>query len=216
MTDKLLEIMEQGEIPWKKSWQGIYQGGPPMSWSSKKVYRGCNFMLLRCAPYSCNKWVTYKQAKAMGGNVRRGEKSWPCVFWKFLDKKDDKGKIVLDRRGNPENIPMLKSYSVFNLEQCDGIEIPKAESFELLDFTPIARCEVTVAAMPEKPTIKHRGSRACFCSATDELDMPEKETFASEEEYYGTLFHELVHSTGHEKRLKRPLAVCRTWFQKSS
>lgn len=205
VTDKLLELLEGGTIPWKKGWQSEYQGGPPISWNTKKQYRGSNYFLLRCAPYSSNGWVTFKQAKAMGGNIRKGSKAWPCVFWKFIQGKDKDGKVVIGENGKPKQIPMLKSYSIFNLEQTEGIEIPKAPDWKPLDFEPISRCENVLAAMPNRPQIKHGGSRACYSSSEDLVKMPERETFTGEEEYYETLFHELVHSTGHKARLNRPL-----------
>lgn len=205
ITEKLIELMEAGTCVWHKPWNSKNAGGPPTNSVSKKVYRGANYMLLSASPYSCNQWVTFKQAQELGGSVRKGEKSWPVVFWKFLTQKDENGAPVYDSNGKEKKIPMLRHFSVFNLEQCDGIEIPKAKEQKDLDFEPISRCEVVVAGMPNRPAIKHGLGQAFYRPSTDEVVMPEKQEFKGEEEYYSTLFHELVHSTANSKRVGRKL-----------
>lgn len=198
VTNKLIEIMESGQIPWRRQWNSVYKDGPPMNATSENKYRGSNIFLLSLAPFSCNRWVTFKQAKSMGGKVRKGQKAWPVVFWRFFEKKGKDGKPVLDTLGKPEKIPMLRYYMVFNLEQCDGIEIPKNEDYNLIDFTPISRCEGVLRGMPQRPQISHGHSGACYLPAQDRVEMPEKNTFTTEEAYYETTFHELAHATGHK------------------
>lgn len=206
VTNKLIEVMESGQIPWRRQWNSVYKDGPPMNATSGNKYRGSNIFLLSLAPFTCNRWVTFKQAKSIGGKVRKGQKAWPVVFWRFFEKKGKDGKPVLDRFGKPEKIPMLRYYMVFNLEQCDGIEIPKNEDYSPIDFTPISRCEGVLREMPQRPEISHGHTGACYLPTQDRVEMPDQDTFKTEEAYYETTFHELAHATGHKSRLGRDLS----------
>jgi antirestriction protein ArdC len=195
ITTTIITKLEQGLIPWNKPWSS---GGPAKNLSSKKEYRGINQMLLGMSDYKSPYWVTFKQAKALKGQVRKGEKSTMVVFWKMVRVKDedDEAKIV----------PFLRHYCVFNVEQCDGLEsvVPGTESVpEPLDFEPLAAAEAIVQGMPNAPSIEHKGTRACYAPAKDAIRMPEQKDFDSVESYYATLFHELGHSTGHRSRLNR-------------
>jgi antirestriction protein ArdC len=97
---------------------------------------------------------------------------------------------------------MLRYYSVFNVEQCDGIEYPKPD-VPTFEFTPIERAEQIVAGMPNKPEITSGGDSAYYRPSLDQVNMPPKERFERPEYFYDTLFHELTHATGHESRLNR-------------
>ena len=101
-----------------------------------------------------------------------------------------------------KRIPLLRYYTVFNLEQTTGIETPMEPHKQT--FQPIERCEALVASMPQRPTLHHGEPRAYYRPLVDAINMPRPELFDSPEEYYSTLFHEMTHSTGHERRLNRP------------
>lgn len=162
---------------------------------SKAPYTGRNAFLMGLVSklYGCPYFVSYKQAQELGGNVKKGEKAWPVVFFAMIEKKDKEDKFPLARWTN-----------VFNLRQCEGIELPKAETLSVIDFSPIERCESIISAMPKKPSIEHvAGSGAFYRPSADLVQMPLKASFRSNEDYYGTLFHELAHSTGHSSRLDR-------------
>lgn len=191
VTDRIVGLLESGTVPWRQPWIGSSQ--TPQNLVSRRAYRGVNFFLLGSAGFPTPFWLTFGQAKELGGTVRQGERSWPVVFWKiFEDEEGDK----------PRTIPLLRYYRVFNVAQCDGIESPAAEQ-KGEPFQPIKRCERTVAAMPNPPTIRHGGDRAIYFPPADEVRMPAAERFASPEGYYCTLFHELTHATGHRTRLNR-------------
>jgi len=195
VTDRVIELLEAGKVPWHKPWAGT-EAQAPRNLVSKKPYRGINVWLLGAAGYSSPYWASFKQIKERGGSVRKGEKSSIAVFWKrvvVVDKETDEKKVI----------PFLRYYRVFNVEQCDGLEYPKPENVRPLDFNPIEEAERIVAGMPNKPTITHNEARAYYRPVTDTVNMPKKELFTAEPEYYSTLFHELVHSTGHESRLAR-------------
>lgn len=209
VTDQVIELLEKGTVPWQKPWHGGKMM-LPKNLVSKKGYRGINVFLLSVTAasmgYQSPYWLSYKQAQTCGGNVKQGEKSTLVVFWKLLDvEKEEVGETKKDM------IPLLRYYRVFNLEQCEGIDPKKlpadampAEDEDLLDFDPIEECEKVVWSFANSPEIIHDNERrAYYRPMADIVHMPNKELFTSVEEYYSTLFHELTHSTGHEKRLGR-------------
>ena len=207
VTDRITALLEQGTIPWRKPWRTV-DGGAPRNLVSQKDYRGINVFLLACAPFSSPFWLTYRQAEAKGGNIRRGEKGSPVVFWKWLDKheRDEAGQATR------KQIPMLRYYTVFNLEQCEGVEAPPVAASNEAPFTAIERCDEVIAGMPDAPTITHNGGRAFYRPSTDAVSVPRPTLFESAAGYYTTVFHELVHATGHEKRLGRPGITDATFF----
>src|SRR4030095_16015875 len=150
---------------------------------------------LHAMMYESPYWLTFNQAKELGGNVRRGEKSCPVVFWKWLD---------VDENDERKRVPFLRYYSVFNVAPCEGIEahVPKGEETKR-EHNPIESGERIVSAMPRRPEIKHGLDRAYYSPAGDYVGMPSPGQFKSGEDYYSVLFHELTHSTGHESRLNR-------------
>ena len=195
VTDRIIDLLEDGVVPWHKPWAGG-SNQLPMNLVSKKAYRGLNVWLLSCFGYASPYWVSYKQATELGGQVRKGEKSTLVVYWKMFETidKDTKEKKV---------IPMLRYYNVFNVSQCDGINVPDTETQPTIDFNPIEEAEKIVANMTKVPRITHIEQQAYYNRSSDHVNMPQKETFKGEAEYYSTLFHELTHSTGHESRLGR-------------
>lgn len=194
VTDHVIELLNKGIVPWRKPWRAG-SSDVPQNLVSKRPYSGINFWLLGYSEFSSPYWLTYRQAQAMGGYVKQGERSSIAVFWKILrtDKKDENGE--------DKTVPLLRYYRVFNLQQCEGIEAPKPVIMR--PFNPIAACESVVAGMPNQPTIQVGGGRAYYRPSTDAVQMPQKGLFSGDAEYYSTLFHELVHSTGHAARLGR-------------
>jgi antirestriction protein ArdC len=148
-------------------------------------------------------WVTFKQARALGGYVRKGERSCQVIFWKWYEKdvtEPDTGETV------EKKIPVLRYYSVFNIAQCDGIpedKIPPQERVIETSFTPIEHCQHVIDSMPNRPEIKHVQARAFYCPTEDYVNLPRPQLFDTAEGYYAAAFHELTHSTGHESRLNR-------------
>lgn len=197
ITEKIIEQLEQGTVPWHKPWISEY----PKNLISKKEYRGINVFLLGASKYSSPYWLSYKQAKQLGGNVKKGEKSTIVVFWKQIKVKD---KNPDNTEETKKTIPFLRYYRVFNVEQCENIDEKKIPVTEINpDFQPIAACEETVMNMQNKPEIRYQDSRAFYHPSGDYVNMPNPKTFQKEEFYYSVLFHELGHSTGHKSRLAR-------------
>lgn len=194
ITDRVITLLEQGTIPWQKPWQS--GDLMPRNLISQKEYRGVNVFLLHAMSYQSPFWLTFNQAKELGGNVKRGEKACPVVFWKWLD---------VDENGKAERIPFLRYYSVFNVTQCEGIPSDKIPSLggTKREHCPISEAERVVAAMPKCPQIRTGQERAFYSPSGDFVGMPSAEQFRTGEDFYSVLFHELTHSTGHESRLNR-------------
>src|SRR5438093_1439379 len=194
ITDRVIALLEQGNIPWQKPWQS--GDLMPRNLISKREYRGVNVFLLHAMSYQSPYWLTYKQAQELGGNVKRAEKACPVVFWKWLD---------LDQNGERQRIPFLRYYSVFNVGQCEGIPADKIPALNggKRQHAPIVEAERVVDAMPKRPAIKTGLDHAYYSPSGDFVGMPAPEQFRSGEDFYNVLFHELTHSTGHESRLNR-------------
>jgi antirestriction protein ArdC len=194
ITGQIITLLEQGTVPWHKPWKA--STGWPRNLVTNKPYRGINVLLLHCMSYESPYWLTCRQANILGGKVRKGEKACPVVFWKRLtvDEKEASEK---------REIPLLRYYHVFNLAQCEGIR--KGHAMAPNGAEPVAslKPEHIVAAMPQKPPIKDGFTRAFYSLREDYVGMPARERFARNEEYFTTLFHELLHATGHETRLNR-------------
>lgn len=186
ITDRILELMEQGTVPWKKTWST----GLPTNFKSKKEYRGINLFFLNATPYSCNLWGSFKQITEKGGKVNKGEKGYPVVFWKFMRKEKDDGTEF--------SFPLLRYYTVFNMEQTD-LPISKKEENQ---NNSIACCEEVIEGYENCPKITN-GNNASYSPSLDIINVPILGKYIVPEFYYATLFHEAIHSTGHKSRLNR-------------
>lgn len=196
VASRIISCLESGTAPWRKPWIG----GGPCNLVSRKDYSGINVLLLGCTPYASRYWLTYKQASTLGGNVRRGEKSTPIVFYSPLPAKTNaSGEVESSSVGRC----VLRYYSGFNLEQCEGIEAPEETNEAGRDVPPITLAEELFEGMPKRPMVYHGHGQAYYAPAVDEVRMPDRVRFESSEAYYSTLFHELAHSTGHKSRLNR-------------
>ena len=197
VTDQIIALLEQGIIPWQKPWNDT---GIPANMLSKRQYRGINLWLLLSLNYERNFFLTWDQIKSIGGSVKKDEKGHIVVFWKPVQKKAEEEK---DER--KKSVPMLRYYKVFNISQCRDIPenlIPQVDP-GIKDFDPLLECECIINTMPDCPAIVHKEQKAYYRIDTDLINMPRKKSFKSIEGYYSTLYHELVHSTGAEKRLGR-------------
>ena len=196
ITNQIIEKLEQGVCPWRMPWSS----DGPKNLTSGKAYRGINILLLGSQGYANPYWLTFKQAKSLGGHVKKGAKSTPVVFWKTYSTTETNDEGEQAEKGRF----VLRYFRVFNLDQC---ELPADKMPEDVattkHFDPIPKCEQVAKAMPNAPAITHQSQRACYSPLLDIVNMPQPESFDAPTAYYGTLFHELTHSTGHESRLNR-------------
>ena len=190
VTDEICRQLEQGTIPWRKPWQG----GEAINYVTRKPYRGINRLLLPGGEF-----LTFKQVQALKGHIKKGAKSYMVTFWKKFDnsKENDDGKIEINNKPGF----MLRYYRVFSLNDVEGIDTKlTVQEFE---FTPIQECENIVVNYKDCPVVKHEEPQAYYSPSMDHINMPDKKLFENEQEYYSTLFHEMIHSTGHASRLNR-------------
>lgn len=206
INSRIMELLESGTVPWKKPWNA--QSNYPKNLISGKRYQGVNVFMLACNEFSSPYWMTFKQCQDKGGHVIKGSKSTPVIFWKWLDRKDTPTEGESSTNGK---IPMLRFYSVFNIEQTEGITPPPTEETHNT-FDPISSAEKVVADLPQKPDIKYGGNRAYYSVNLDYIQLPHQHTFHTIEEYYSTLFHELSHATGHANRLARKSILEPSYF----
>lgn len=200
ITNKIIEKLEAGVVPWHKPWGSA---GEPKNLVSKKEYRGINTFLLGCSGHSSAYWATFKQIKEKGGKLKKGAKSEMIVFWKKHEKNGEDTDSAETAEDGLSKRFVLRYYRVFNLSDVDGIETDEDKEENKIDFVPIEKAEEITESFKTKPPVKHDKQRAFYYPAGDYINMPKKQSFESEEEYYSTLFHELAHSTGHKSRLNR-------------
>jgi antirestriction protein ArdC len=212
VTDRIIASLKDGIIPWEKPWTApIFTGGNfPRNFLTGKPYRGVNVFLLWGTHFDSPFWLTFKQASELGGNVRKGEKGSQIVFYKQLCNSQDKIEDAPSENGGDkisDRAPfVLTYYTVFNVEQCDGITIPSVEETASEALDTDEACEGLIGGWTGRPTIRTEvvnEGRAYYRPATDSVHLPARFRFIDAAHYYSTLFHELVHSTGHESRLAR-------------
>jgi antirestriction protein ArdC len=221
VNELVMAGIQKDGLKWFKSWRN--ESGSicePINRMTKKEYRGINVFMLNAEAsfkgYSCNEWLTYKQAQTLNGQVRKGEQSTMVVFWSISYKDKETGKwypneSAVRKAGlNPNDLDKafsLKTYNVFNVDQCDGIEaINENIEVEDTEFTPIEKAEKVVGnyiSSNNRLTLGWGGDSAYYSPSQDHVQMPKKNTFVDADSYYKVLFHELGHSTGHESRLNR-------------
>lgn len=194
VTDRIIEQLENGIIPWNRPWTGTKDGA--YNRVSGKPYSLLNQMLL----LHSGEYATYKQWTEAGGQIRKGEKSEIVTFWKLQpveEEQEDGTKIK-------KQIPLLRYYNVFHVSQVDGVE--QKEKPELIEHEPITEAEKVKEAYKEREQIEIReiiSNEAFYSLSRDYIQVPCREQYTYIEEFYSTLFHEMIHSTGNWKRLDR-------------
>ena len=193
VTNRIMEQMEEGIIPWQKPWVAC---GKAISRTTGKPYSLLNQMLLGRP----GEYLTFKQCQEAGGKVRKGEKSQMVVFWKWIETEDEE-------TGEVKEVPFLRYYNVFHIDQCEGITAKHTTETAFPDGAAADEAAQAIIAdylAREKVRLSHQeGDQAFYRPGTDEIVLPLLRQFHSTAEYYSTAFHEITHSTGHEKRLNR-------------
>lgn len=193
VTDRIVEQLEKGTIPWKKPWSSELL--LPANFKSKKPYRGSNILMLLSSGFTSKYWLTFKQAKELGGTVKHGEEGTPVTYWNFIDGKD--------KNSEESKRAFLRYYTVFNLTQCEGITVPQSPSETKPSILPLTLADEIVKNYPQPAPTIITAAFAGYQASSDTIAIPASNSFSSSEEYYSTLFHELTHSTGHPTRLAR-------------
>lgn len=193
IAEMIINSLESNNIPWKKPWNSL----SPKNLSSMKEYRGINHFLLSMVPTKYPFFLTFKQAKELGGTVLKGSKSVPVFFYSFGEKED--------KDGEKDSYFFMRRYNVFTLEQIEGVDYSQFIN-PAIDFKPVMKAENLVNAYLQSQLIQVKPAQsAAYSPNGDYIVMPQKDQFHSVDSYYSTIFHEMIHSTGHEKRLSRDL-----------
>lgn len=205
VTARITEALERGAAPWVRPWKTIGDLGGLRNAVSGYQYSGINVMLLGLTMDSSGfadpRWLTYQQARKLGGQVRRGERGTQVVFWKpfTIKAKDDERELEARER----TIPFLRCYTVFNVGQCDDLKLPEAVVAPVTEPDRDVACDDFVGNTGA--VVTHGGSVACYrLPPVDAIQMPPLSSFADSGAYYATLFHELIHWTGDASRSPRP------------
>lgn len=194
VTNRIIEQLEQGNIPWHKPWGGIIGNGGAYNRVTKKSYSLLNQMLLM----HDGEYASFKQWSNIGGKIKKGEHPEIVVFWKIMVKEEEENGVVVRK-----TIPMLRYYNVFHISQVDGVE--PLENV-MVEHKPIEEAEKIIADYDNREPIKMVdviGNEAFYAPMRDYLQVPVKEQYEDIAEYYSTKFHEMIHSTGHKSRLGR-------------
>lgn len=223
ITARIVADLEQGIFPWVQPWSGSngpqeFPLGLPRNAATGKSYSGINILILwgRAfdGSFASQNWLTFRQAKALGGSIRKGEQGiGVCYADKFIPKDSRKGGHAAangraTETGTPDAqadaIPFLRRYTVFNVEQCDGLpDHCRAHSEPLPERQIVPQAEALAAAT--LADIRHGGDHAFYRPSEDAVHLPPQPAFFDQINYYRTLFHELGHWTGHVNRLGRDL-----------
>ncbi len=201
VTNQIITLIEQGLARGgKPQWHG--QGGAagmPYNYRSGKQYNGVNVLILwinaNTRGFGSSAWLTYKQARELGGNVRKGEKGAHIVYFEPLKREE------IDRTTGEKSekvIPMPRQYVVFNMDQIEGIAPAAAQAG---GFNGIEAAEAVLAR--SGANIIEGGARAFFSPSRDEIHLPDRVRFDTAETFYAVALHELTHWSGHTSRLAR-------------
>lgn len=209
INDRILSLLDKGIVPWRRPWRTVAGASMDPVNVEGRAYRGLNRLVLGAVAmaevYGSNVWMTFNQCKQRGGKVKPGSQGFPVIFWKQLEVTEEK-----DGEAKTKRIPMLRYFTVFNLDQTEDVKLPKAvaeaiaKPEEWTEEQAIESAETIVNGMPMPPVIHEKKSnRAFYAPFFDAVTVPLRAQFPSIEGFYGTLFHELTHSTGHKDRLNR-------------
>lgn len=203
VTNQVIELLEMGTVAWRKGWTSLL----PTNIVTKKRYEGFNSLILNLETikknYETPYFLTYKQGLEIGANVRKGEKGVNITFWNIKEEGKEEGKEESKRKKRPT----ILIWTIFNIDQMDNVPEEYYQEFRntcncaALNEN-FSACENIVKNMPSRPVIVP-GAAPLYNQVTDKVIMPPVTRFNTQQEYYVTLFHELVHSTGHKSRLNR-------------
>jgi len=208
VTDRIIAELEAGRLPWVQPWDSSATiTGLPRNASSGRAYSGINILILWHSlfegGFSSQRWLTFKQAQAMGGHIRKGERGTTvCYADKFTPKDRDSTTNESEER---RQIAFLKRFTVFNVAQCEGLsdELYAKDRLALGDRETIPQAEALIAATGAD--IRIGSPHACYMPGGDRIEVPHQQDYPEQINWYRTVLHELGHWTGHDTRLDRDL-----------
>lgn len=211
VTDRIIAELEAGRVPWVQPWgtpdtkAGL---GLPKNARTERTYSGINILILWgeviAKGYACQNWLTFRQAKDLGGKVRKGERGTTVCYVDRFIPKAERERAEADG-DEAQAVAFLKRYTVFNVDQCDGLpERVHAGAIPLPEREAIPQAERLIQATGAD--FRVGGSRAFYTPSEDYTQVPPQSAFFEQINFYRTSFHELGHWTGHPSRLGRDLS----------
>lgn len=192
ITENIIKAIEAagGEsLPWRKPWRIP----APCNALTGRRYRGLNRVVLESThDYKEHRWLTFAQAQALGGRIRKGERSTAVVLWKETPEDEESERRLLCR-----------TFNVFNVEQVDGLDQPALFQSPTTEIHPLDSAQAILDGFRDCPKTRFGGGCACYIPSRDEIRMPRPEHFTSVEDYFSVAFHEASHASGHPSRLDR-------------
>jgi antirestriction protein ArdC len=203
ITQQVIDALERGVIPWRKPWVGGENA--PQNLETKRAYSGINPFLLSLTSFSSPYFLTANQVKKLGGAITPNAEGktplgTPIVFWGQTHSKTETKKD-----GKPATYGFLRYYRVYNTTQCTGLDkhIPTPDT-KPSNWSPIPGAEAIIDGYVDNLSgVRYDSDQAAYAPISDCLQMPPRESFPVREGFYSTMFHELIHSTGHKTRLDR-------------
>lgn len=206
VTRRIVAALEAGTPPWIQPWSTDPADPYPANLATGRAYRGINVLLLNlqaaARQYRVNRWMTYRQALAMGAQVRKGEVGTPVILFKMKEIRAEGEPAAPD--ATARIVPLMRTFVVFNAAQIDGLPpelLPDPTAMP--EWTPWESAELLLDA--SGAAISYGGSKAFYAPGQDRIQMPPRSAFAEGDAFYATALHELTHWTGHPSRCNRPL-----------
>ena len=212
VTNKIIAMIEKGVAPWRRTWSTY---GLARNYVTRHIYTGINLILMNNTQHPIPYFMTWKQVKDMGGQVRKGTKAEMAIFFNvfYKDRFDrtiskEEAQIFRKKGDEIQVLKFIRYYNVFNIADVEGIQF-RIPEIELNPNGKIVWCENIIENMPNRPELKSiDGNRAFYSPTLDFVNMPDIKQFETPEDYYATFFHELTHATGHASRLAREEVMC--------
>jgi len=201
VTDKIIKDMEAGVMPWEKTWFFV----PSANGSSKRTYQGMNLLFLgyerQQKNYSSPVWMTFLQAKTLGGRIKKGAEGTEIIYFE-MKLKQNTTEAEADEKNRKDAFPFVRLHHVFNLDQIEGLDHLKDQ------ITPNRvvnneEADRIILESGAKIIYDQLKNEAFYSPATDTITLPFKEAFKSTEGFYETACHELIHWTGGPARINR-------------
>jgi antirestriction protein ArdC len=203
VSARIIAELEAGAAPWIKPWSATPGANVPCNAVSNRPYSGCNVILLwmaKAAGYRTPRFLTFKQALELGGHVRKGERGTRVYFVKRLEIRDDADEAPA------RLVPMMREYTVFNVDQCDGLPDSVTTGKPMRVRNPDTRDDLADEFLRSTGAdIREGHGEAFYVPSRDFISMPAFDAFKGADQFYATTFHELTHWTGHKSRLDRDL-----------
>lgn len=200
ITQQIIDAIEAGTPPWRRGWSS-----PELHYNTRtgQAYKGVNQLLLGLTPYSDGRWLTFKQAEAMGVKIKKGSKGHRIVKMVEVDRNkaaaEQDGEVLAEDKGKAL---VMKGYVVFNAEQIDGL--PPLTRPTMNQVEPVAAVDAVIEGMKGTGlTVLYGGAQPAYAPLTDTVKMPLPDRFHTTQDYAATMLHELAHSSGHVSRLNR-------------